>query len=221
MAAKRKSFAILGLGRFGISVARSLAATGAEVLAVDQDEHLVQAVAGEVTHAVQADLTDEVALAQLGLRNFDVVVVAIGVNLQASILTTLFLKEAGVPYVVAKAANEQHARVLEKVGADRVVSPEREAGERLANALTTANLVDYITFAPGYSIVEIVSPPESHGRSLKELNWGAKLGVNVVAIRRGDTVKPAPGALDVIQPGDILIATGPDKALRLIEAGEF
>lgn len=221
MAAKRKAFAVLGLGRFGASVARNLAAAGFEVLAVDQDEHLVQAIAGEVTHAVQADLTDEAALANLGLRNFDVVVVGIGSNIQASILATLMLKEMGVPYIVAKATSDHHARVLEKVGADRVVSPEKEMGERVANALSTANLVDYIAFAPGFSIVEVLSPEESHGKSLKELNWGAKLGVNVVAIRRGDQVKPAPGAGDVIQKGDVLIAAGPDKALKLIEHGDF
>ncbi len=191
------------------------------MLAVDKEGHRVQAIAGEVTHAVQADITDEAALAELGLRNCEVVIVAIGSDLQASILTTLILKDLGVPFIVAKAATDLHARVLEKVGADRVVLPEAEMGQRVALSLTNANLMDYIAFAPGYSAVEIAAPEESHGKSLKELNWGARFGVNVVAIRRGDQVKAAPGAADVIQPGDILIAVGPDASLQRIEHGDF
>lgn len=218
---KRKSFAVIGLGRFGASVARSLAATGVEVLAVDKDERVINAIANEVTHAVQADVTDEAAVAELGLRNFDVAIVAIGSNIQASILVSLMLKELNIPYVVAKATTELHARVLEKVGVDRVVRPEGEMGERIANSLTTANLMDYITFAPGYSIIELSAPEASYGKSLRQLNWGARYGVNVVAIRRGDQVQAAPGASEVIKPGDLLIAAGPDAALRRVEQGDF
>jgi trk system potassium uptake protein TrkA len=205
MAAKRKSFAVIGLGRFGLAVARTLVRSGADVLVVDKSEHSVQEMASEVTHAVQADTTDEAVLSSLGLRNFDVAIVAIGADLHASILTTLLLKDIGVPYIVAKAATEQHARVLEKVGADRVVRPEREMGERIANSLTDVNVVDYIELAPGFSVVEIVSPRESHGKTLKQLNWGARLGVNIVAIKRGEEIKAAPSAQDVIERGDVLL----------------
>lgn len=218
---RRKSFVVIGLGRFGVSVARNLAATGAEVLAVDRDERLVTAISGEVTHAVQADITDETSVAELGLRNCDVAIVAIGSNIQASILVSVMLKEMQVPYIVAKATTELHGRVLERLGVDRVVRPEREMGERVANSLTTANLMDYITFAPGYSIVEIMAPERSFGKSLAQLNWGAKLGVNVVAIRRGDQVLAAPGASESVRPGDLLVATGPDPELRRIEHGDF
>jgi trk system potassium uptake protein TrkA len=131
------------------------------------------------------------------------------------------LKELGVPYVVAKATTELHARVLEKVGVDRVVRPESEMGERIATSLTTTNLMDYITLAPGYSIVELLAPEASHGKSLKQLNWGARFGVNVVAVRRGDGVNLAPGATEVIKPGELLVAAGPDAALRRIEHGDF
>ncbi len=221
MAMRRKQFAVIGLGRFGKSVARTLARVGVDVLAVDEDEARVQEMAPQVTHAVQGDTTDEEVLLSLGLRNFDVVIVAIGADMQASILTTLLLKDLGVPYVVAKAATEPHARVLEKVGADRVVRPETEMGERVAHSLTDANLMDYIELAPGFSVVEIVAPKESHGRSLKQLDWGARFGVNIVAIRRGTSVKAACGADDVIEPGDLLVAVGPDDQIRRIEHGEF
>lgn len=219
MAPKRKSFAVIGLGRFGRAVALTLAETGADVLVVDKEEQRVQELANDVTHAVQADTTDESVVAGLGLRNFDVVVVAIGADLHASILTTLTLKDLGVPYIVAKAASEQHGRVLEKVGADMVVRPEREMGERVAHALTDVNVMDYIELAPGFSVVEIVSPRESHGKTLEQLNWGARLGVNIVAIKRGEEVKAAPGAQDVIEPGDVLVAVGPDEGLRKVEHG--
>lgn len=217
----KKSFVVIGLGRFGMSVARHLAAEGAEVLAVDRDERAVQAIADEVTHAAQADVTDEAVVAELGLRNFDVAIVAIGANMQASILVSVILKELGVPYVVAKASSDLQARVLERLGVDRVVFPEKEMGERLASSLTNVNLVDYITFAPGYRIVEIVAPEASHGKTLGELNWNARFGVQVVTIRRGSLIVPAPGASDLVGAGDVLIAAGPDASLRRIERGEF
>ncbi|MGE5509481.1 MAG: potassium channel family protein [Chitinophagales bacterium] len=191
---KRKSFAVIGLGRFGTSVARNLAATGADVLVVDKDERLVNAIAGEVTHAVQADVTDETSVAELGLRNVDVAVVAIGSNIQASILISLMLKEMEVPYVVAKATTELHARVLERMGVDRVVRPEREMGERIANSLTTTNLMDYIAFAPGYSIVEIMAPEQSFGKSLRQRPAGCRRGpmpAGVMAAPGG--ASPGPG----------------------------
>jgi trk system potassium uptake protein TrkA len=131
------------------------------------------------------------------------------------------LKEMQVPYVVAKATTELHARVLERMGVDRVVRPEREMGERVANSLTTANLMDYIAFAPGYSIVEIMAPEASLGRSLGQLNWGAQMGVHVVAIRRGDQAHAAPGAAEVVRLGICWSPRGPTQRCRGSNAASF
>ncbi|MGB9847072.1 MAG: potassium channel family protein, partial [Desulfotomaculales bacterium] len=150
-----KQFAVIGLGRFGSSVARTLAQMGYEVLAVDSDDERVSAISDEVTYAVQVDAMEEEALKSLGLRNFDVVIVAIGQEVKASILVTVMLKEMGVSKVVAKANDELHGKVLQKVGADVVVFPERDMGVRLAHALVSRNIIDQIRLSPEYSIAEI------------------------------------------------------------------
>lgn len=208
---------VLGLGRFGSSVVRTLAAMGYEVLAIDIDEERVNAMASEATHAVQADATDEGAMKAVGVRNFDVAVVSIG-DVQASVLATVILRELGVKQVVAKAVSELHGKVLERVGADRVVFPERDMGTRLAHNLVSVNLVDYLELAPGVSIVEVVARRDFVGKSLKELNLRARLGINVLAIRRAGGVNLGPGADDVIDEGDILVAVGRDEALEALEA---
>lgn len=215
----RRQFAVIGLGRFGSSIARTLYQMGYEVLAVDKDEELVQEMATVVTHAVQADATDESAVRALGLRNFDVVVVGVG-DLQASILTTLVLKGIGVPRVVAKALSELHGRVLEKVGADRVVYPERDMGVRVAHNLVSGNLIDYIELKPGFSIVEAVAKPAFAGRTLKQLDLRAKYGISIIAIKRGDEIKVNPGADDVVLENDILVAMGEDDQLEKLESPE-
>ncbi|MCL4516617.1 MAG: TrkA family potassium uptake protein [Firmicutes bacterium] len=212
-----KQFAVIGLGRFGSSVARTLYSMGYDVLAVDSDEAKVQEMADEVTHAVQADATDEEVLKSLGIRNFDVAVVSIGTDVQASIMATLVLKELGVPYIVAKALNVLHGKVLEKIGADRVVYPERDMGIRVANNLVSANMLDYIELAPGYSIVEFVASREFVGKTLRQLGFRAKYGINIMAIKRGDEIQVSPGAEDKVQGNDILIAMGPDEQLEALE----
>lgn len=212
-----KQFAVIGLGRFGSSVARTLYSMGYDVLAVDSDEAKVQEMADEVTHAVQADATDEEVLKSLGIRNFDVAVVSIGTDVQASIMATLVLKELGVPYIVAKALNVLHGKVLEKIGADRVVYPERDMGIRVANNLVSANMLDYIELAPGYSIVEFVASREFVGKTLRQLGFRAKYGINIMAIKRGDEIQVSPGAEDKVQENDILIAMGPDEQLEALE----
>ena len=158
MKKKNKQFAVIGLGRFGVSVARTLFKGGYEVLAIDSNEERVQKISSEVTHVVQADTTDENALKALGIRNFDVVVVAIGEDVQANVLTTLLLKELGVNYIVAKAKNELHGKMLEKIGADRVVYPERDMGQRVAHNLVSTNVLDYIELSPDLSLVEVTTP---------------------------------------------------------------
>jgi trk system potassium uptake protein TrkA len=213
-----KQVAVIGLGRFGSSVARTLAGSGCEVLAVDVDEARVKAIADEVTDAVRANALDEEALRALGLRNFEVVVVAIGHEVQASILTTVLLKEMGIPKIVAKAQDELHGRVLQKVGADIVVFPERDMGVRLAHTLISRNVIDEIQISTDYSILEMAAPHGFLGRSLKDLELRQRFGLSVLAIRRKDRIIVSPNADQVVDEGDILVALGqPDKLEPLNE----
>ncbi|MEW6273712.1 MAG: TrkA family potassium uptake protein [Bacillota bacterium] len=209
-----EQFAVIGLGRFGSSVARTLSRMGYEVLAVDVDADKVNAITDEVTYAVQVDAMEEEALKSLGLRNFDVVVVAIGQEIKASILVTVMLKEMGVPKIVAKANDELHGRVLQKVGADVVVFPERDMGVRLAHTLVSRNILDQIHLSPDYSIVEVVTPAKFIGKTLEESALRQKYGVTVLAIRRGEDIIISPGARQVIQEGDVLVAIGRDDRLK-------
>lgn len=213
-----KSYLVVGLGRFGTSVARTLSKLGQEVLAVDADEERVKYVAPEVTHALQVDATDANALKSLGVRNFQVAVVAIGGDVQANIMTTLLLKEQGVPYVVAKALNKIQGRVLEKVGADRVVFPERDMGKRVAHNLVSANLVDYIELAQGYRIEELAAPQSYVGKNLKELNLRNRMSLTIIVIKHADgTLLTSPGGEAIIQDGDNLVVLGKNTDLDKIE----
>jgi trk system potassium uptake protein TrkA len=209
-----KQFAVIGLGRFGSSVAATLARMGYDVLAVDTDEQKVEQIVDRVTHAVQADALDDESLKTLGMRNFDVVIVAIGHDMQASILTTVMLKEMGVKTVVAKANTELHGRVLARVGADKVVFPERDMGVRAARSLVSKNLLDHIDLSPDFSIAELVTPKEFVGKSLLEAGVRGKFGVSILAIRRGAEILIAPGAREVIREGDVLVAIGRNERLE-------
>ncbi len=218
MAARKKlDFMVIGLGRFGSSVARTLSEQGFDVLAIDINEELVQDLSPMVTHAVQADATDEEVLRSLGAGNFDVAVVAIGDNLQANILATLILKEIGVPCVVAKAKNLLHGKILDRVGADRVVFPERDMGIRLALNLTSASLQDFLEVTPNFSIHEVIAKKKWWGKSLAELEFRTRYGVNIVALMRGELVNPLPQAEDVIKEGDILVIIGKNEDLEKLE----
>ncbi|AZR73671.1 potassium uptake system protein [Anoxybacter fermentans] len=209
-----KQFVVIGLGRFGSSVARTLAERGFDVLAIDQDESLVQEMANVVTHAVQADATDENAMNALGLRNFDVAVVAIGADVHSNILATMILKEMGVRYVVAKALDPLHGKVLAKVGADRVIFPERDMGKRLALNLISSNVLDFIEFAPNYSIVEIKATKGMVGKTLAELQLRTRFGVNVIAVKAKDRINISPSASDEIREGDILVVIGENQSVE-------
>lgn len=213
----KKQFVVIGLGRFGTSVAKTLYALGNDVLAIDSDEDMVQNISDSVTHSVQADATDENSLRSLGIRNFDVAVVTIGSDIQASVMVTLLVKELGVKYIIAKANNELHAKVLYKIGADRVVLPERDMGVRVAHNLVSSNILDYIELSPDYSIAEIVSPKEWHGRNLKDLSVRANYGINVVAIKKDNDINVSPNAEDVIEAGDIVVAIGGAEELSRLE----
>ncbi|NPV27101.1 MAG: TrkA family potassium uptake protein [Firmicutes bacterium] len=215
----KKQFAVIGVGRFGSSLARTLHKMGYEVLAIDNDEHEIEAIMHDVTHAVQVDALDVDAMKALGIRNFDVVIVGIGNDLQASILVTVQLKELGVKCVVAKAMNDLHGKVLEKVGADKVVYPERDMGVRVAHHLVSANVIDQINLSSEYSIVELQAPKKVVGLSLGEADLRARFGVVVLAIRREKEIIVSPGASDVIQGGDILVVLGNNDDLVKLEVG--
>jgi len=212
-----KQFVVVGLGRFGMSVASSLSENGYNVLAIDKQSERIQDIADTVTHAVEADATDEEALRTLGVRNFDVAVISIGDNIHANILSTLILKEMGVPYVIVKAQDTLHGKVLKKVGADRVVYPERDMGVRIAHNLISSNVLDYIEFAPDYSIVEIIATSNMIGKSLYELELRSQFGVNVMAIKRGQHINVTPGANDKVLEGDTLVIMGENKNLNRVK----
>ncbi|MGG7176235.1 potassium channel family protein [Clostridium paraputrificum] len=203
-----KQFVVIGLGRFGTSVARTLYSLGNDVLVIDKDEDLVQDISDSVTHAVQMDATDENALRTLGLRNFDVAVVTIGANIQASVMVTLLVKELGVKYIIAKGNSDLHAKVLSKIGADRVILPEKDMGVRVAHNLVSSSILDYIELSPDYSIMEIEALDEWEGKSLRELKLRSKYGINVMAIKKGDEVNLSPSADDLMDRKDILVAIG-------------
>ena len=215
---KKKQFAIIGMGRFGSSLAKTLFDLDYEVLAIDSDENRTQEVITMVTHAVTADTTDEEALRSLGLRNFDVVVVAIGQDIQASILTTLIVKDMGIKMLIAKAQNEHHGKVLAKIGADKVIYPERDMGMRLAHNLISPNILDHIELSNDYSIVDLLVGPSLIGKNLRQLDIRNKYRCNVMGIKSKDGVMNiAPHAEDLIQEGDILVIVGKNDDLHRFE----
>ncbi|ACA46408.1 TrkA family potassium uptake protein [Clostridium botulinum] len=213
----KKQFVVIGLGRFGTSVAKTLYTLGNDVLAIDSSDDIVQSISDSVTHSVQMNATDENSLRALGIRNFDVAVITIGSDIQASTMATLLVKEMGVKYIIAKANTEIHAKVLYKIGADRVVFPERDMGVRVAHNLVSTNILDYIELSPNYSIAEIVTPKIWHGKTLNELNIRANYGINVVALKRGEEINVSPVAEDTIESGDIIVAIGSEEDLTKVE----
>ncbi|MFZ7101992.1 MAG: potassium channel family protein [Peptococcaceae bacterium] len=211
----RKQFAVIGLGRFGASVARTLSSLGHDVLGIDISQCKVQSMINEITHAVQADAGEEETLKALGIRNFDVVVIAIGNDLESNTLITAMLKEMGVKCVVAKARSNLHGKVLAGIGADKIIYPEKDMGMRLAHNLVTSNVMDYIGLSPDYGVVEIIAPVKFIHKSLGELNLRAKYGISVMAIKKnGITIIVAPGADAVIEKNDVLIIVSRNDILE-------
>lgn len=204
----KKQYAVIGLGRFGSSIVNTLVEAGNEVLAIDSNEKRVNELEDAATHAVIADATDEEALKAIGIRNIDTVIVAIGNDIQASILTVLVLKELGVNKVVVKALNKRHGQVLEKLGADWVVFPEWDMGERVAHQLMLPNVLNFIELAKDYNIEEIKVPSSMSGKSLKELDIRAKLNLNVIAIKSKGRINISPSPDEVVQEGDGLVMIG-------------
>nr|WP_284703634.1 TrkA family potassium uptake protein [Clostridium swellfunianum] len=211
-----KQFAVIGLGRFGSSIAKVLSSSGYEVLAVDKDMERIQGISDEVTHAIQADVTSESSIRSLGISNFDVVVVSIASDLEASILVTLMAKELGAKYVVAKARSESHAKVLSKIGADKIVFPERDMAERIAHNIISSNILDYIELSPEYSIMELAALEEWQNKSLGQLTMRRRYGINVLAIKHNDKINAFPNADDIIREKDVIIAVGHNDDLDKI-----
>jgi trk system potassium uptake protein TrkA len=213
----RKEFAVIGLGRFGGSICRTLAEQGMEVMAIDNNEDRVNEYSMIASHAVVGNTTDEKVLKSLGIRNFDHVIVAIGDDIQASILTTIILKELGVKNITVKAQNDYHEKVLLKIGADHVVHPERDMGRRIANNMISNSVLDYLELSDEHSIVEIVASHKIDGKSILDLDVRAKYGINIVAIKRMNEIIVSPQANEIIKENDILIVIGADADINRFE----
>lgn len=212
-----KSYVVIGLGRFGAEAARRLYELGCEVLAVDNHPELVQHISADVTHAVVADARDKEVLKALGVKEFDCAIVAIGGSLADSVLATMNVKELGIPKVVCKAHDETHRQVLLKLGADQVVIPEQEQAVRLARSLSSHNVLDYIELSSEYGIVEVPAPKSWVGKSLKELNVRAKLGLNILAVKQGSSINVSPAADYEINEADIMVVLGDTVALKKVQ----
>lgn len=211
-------FAVIGMGRFGSSVVRTLHEMGHHVLAMDRDEEALRRVTDYATHAVQIDATDPEALRAVGITNFDAVIVSIGADVQESILTTLLLKEMGVKKVVSKAVDELQGRVLEKVGADLVVRPERDMAVRVARSLASRNVVDMLELSPSYLVEEVNVGNKLSGRSLGDLDLRTRFGVNVLLIKRDSQILITPTPETQLQAGDVLVVVGEKQGLSRLES---
>lgn len=212
-----KSFLIIGLGRFGSSVASELFRLGHEVLAVDKDETLVNDVAQSVTNAVICDARDETALKALGVKNFDCVVVGIGTDLAASAIITVNLKELGAKQVICKATSGVHQLLLEKVGADKVVFPEYEIAQKLAQGLSSASILDYIELSKDFGLAEVKAPSSWVGKSIGAIGIRAKYGVNIIAARENGGIAVSPSADFIILKSTSLMVVGNYKDIEAIQ----
>jgi trk system potassium uptake protein TrkA len=210
---------VIGLGRFGSAAARELMALGHEVLAVDANEDVVNGIASEVTRAVVLDSTDAAALRALGAGDFEHAIVGISVNIEASIITTMLLKQMGVRNVIAKAASDLHASILERVGADRTIQPEREMGERIAHSFHAPAVMDFLDIGPRFGVLTIRPPASLVGRRLDETGLPERLGLTVIALRRGDEVIVNPDDGEVVQADDQLTLIGWDDRLDELAPG--
>ena len=219
----QKQVVVIGLGRFGSNMTRTLYQMGHDVLALDTDERLVQEAMGNATYAVKADATSEAVLRELGVPSFDVAVVAIGSDIQASIMSTVLLKSLEVPYIVARASNDLHSQTLERVGANLVIYPEQEMGVRVARNLFNPDVIEYMELAANFGISKVKAPDEINGLTLKEAGLAGsrdRYGLSVVAVRRGKDLIFLPAEEERLQSGDVLIIASRGEHLeRLHPAG--
>ncbi len=213
----RKTFGVIGLGRFGFYVAKTLSEAGAEVIALDKDPDRVKKVSDFVTHAYIADALEEKALEESGILNADTVILSVGQNVEASILVAVLLVSRGVKEVIAKAINPLHGEVLKRLGVSRIIYPEKEMAIKLAKSLMLSGVLQELPFAPGYSIFELKAPRKLDGRTLRQLDLRNKLGVSVLAIKRGNEVVVNPTADAVIKEGDILLVLASEDSVAKLQ----
>lgn len=214
-----KSYLVIGAGRFGSSVARNLYELGHDVMVVDNNETIIQQISDEVTNAVTANAVSETSLKALGVKDFDAVILAIGFDIQASIMAAILLLELEAKYIIAKAQTELHGKVLNKIGVHRVVYPERDMGLKIAHSLNAPTIIDLIELSEEYSVVEVTAPENMVNKTLKELDLRARYGITVIALRRknGNKTNISPDAEDKVLPGDIIVAVGENKFLKKLE----
>lgn len=208
-----REFVVIGLGRFGVSLASALIQNGCSVLGIDNDPDIVQRYADDFTQTMRLDAADEEALAAADLTSFSTVIVAIGDNFEASVLTTASLKSIGIQRVICKALGERQAEILKRVGADRVILPEDEAGQRLALELTFPNLMNRMPLSPGYSIAEVHLPLSMAGKTLMKSGLRKRFNVIVLAIKRGEHMIIAPEAQQTLDSSDLLVVLGQDEEI--------
>lgn len=204
----KKQYVVFGLGRFGVALTKALYEYGAEVLVIDKDEDLVNEISPYCTHAVCADATDERNLKQLGINNFDVAIVCIASNIEASIFISLMCKQMGIATVISKASDERHKLVLQRIGVDRVVIPEEAMGEKLATVLAKPNVVEVMSLANSFRMIEIRTPKKWQDKTLAELNLRNNEHVTLVVVKRGNEVIASPGGDCKLLAEDILIIAG-------------
>lgn len=213
----KREFAVIGLGRFGGSILNELCMEGMQVLAIDLDEDKINEYKDIASYSVIADSTDEATLQELGVNNVDHVIVSIGDDIEASILTTVILSELGVKRITVKAKNDYHGKILKKIGADQVVHPERDMGKRIAHNIISNNILDYLELSKEHSIVEVKASKSMIGKTLIDLDIRAKYGCNVVAIKQNHDINVSPMATQEITYDDILIVIGSNKDITKFE----
>ncbi len=206
----KKQIVVIGLGRFGISIAKTLHGVGHDVLALDANDKAVQKISSEITHSIQADGTNEVVLRELGVSNFDIAIVAIGSAVEASVLCTILLKKLGVPYVIARADNDLHGSILERIGADKVVYPEQEMGTRVAHVVTLTDVSLFMPLIAGYGVAKLTAPVYLVGKQITDVGFGpkGKYEVAVLLIQREKEIIVTPSLQEIIREKDVLVTAG-------------
>lgn len=213
----KRDYAVIGLGRFGGSICKELSEVGKQVLAIDTSEVRIDQYKDIASYAVIADATNEKVLKELGIETIDHVIVAIGENIQASILTTVILTDLGIKKITVKAQNDYHERILEKIGAHQVIHPERDMGRRIAHSIISSNILDYLDLSDQHSIVEVKVGKKMIDRSLLDLNIRVNYGCNVVAVKHGNAINVSPNADYRLQKEDILIVIGSNNDISDFE----
>lgn len=212
-----ESFVVIGSGRFGSSVARTIYGLGREVMVVDKDEDRIREISPHVSYAIQADILEDGVVEELGLSNFDAAIIAIGTEIEASVMATLVAKEKGIGFVLAKAQSPVHGRLLEKIGADRVVYPEKAMGQRVGHGLASSLALDFVELTPRHSLLEITVIKSWEGKKIENLDIEGRYKLSIVALRRGDDLKIIPSSKETLNKNDSLIIIGETQEIKRLE----